>query len=138
MLQLIPSSSLLERPETTLDEKAESSRPFEFACAFFKISTNVVLDTSNSSSSVVPFVECFRSLILLSETYSSLLTTEPRTREPHCRVLSLVNNLASRVTSPTTLIFDSPHWVEKTLISLDCGVRRFEPSLTLKIVADNT
>lgn len=125
MLQQIPKSGLIRRPE--VDGTFGTSRcPFEFACAFYKITTKSLI-TTNLTLSTTPFASCFNTLVLMSILYAEQLCDEKVhgsvLREPFCRTLALINRLIAQLTAPIDVSWNPDVWLNRLLSTFQSKVR---------------
>lgn len=126
VLEQIPHVGLLQRPETTLDSGDGYSRPFDFACAFFKIPDRSLSTWPPFNVSTMPHASCLESLVSMSKTYTECLKESQQTvvlRESFSRTLALINNLVERLTTPVNLTWNPKEWIDVLLLSLEYEVR---------------
>lgn len=126
MLQHVPETSLLQRPEFTVPNESHSQRPFEFACTFFKIADKSISAIATSETSAMPFSACFHSVVALSLSYNSCLIKEPQhaaiLRESLCRVLTVIERLVARLIAPMNIAWNPKEWLSSLLASLEYKV----------------
>lgn len=119
MLQHIPHSALMRRPEITGESGVQ--RAFEFACAFFRISTKSLRASTLITASEPPFSSCFHSLVSMSTIYASRLCDEQHEasvlREPFCRILWLMSRLVGRLTVPIAISWSPKDWLHNILLT---------------------
>ncbi|KAF9524082.1 Dopey, N-terminal-domain-containing protein [Crepidotus variabilis] len=117
LLDHIPHSALLRRPELNGIQGVMTLRPFDFACVFFKMSKQDISCEAKSLTS--PFASCFNSLISLVSTYASLLVSSTenseRLRVSMCSALSLIDRLVGRLSGPIDVAWEPSHWLPSVL-----------------------
>jgi hypothetical protein len=128
ILHHIPDSSLLQRPEITVQVESGSQRPFDFACTFFKIADKSIPTAATLDILATPFVSCFQSLISLSMAFTSRLKESQHAlmlRESFSKVLLLIDRLAARLITPMNIPWDPKEWLNILLASLEYQVSSF-------------
>jgi len=125
MLQQIPKSGLMRRPETD-GTLGIGQCPFEFACAFYKITTKSLI-TTDLTMSTTPFASCFNTLVFMSILYAEQLCDEKVhgsvLREPFCRTLALINRFVAQLTAPIDVSWNPDTWLNQLLSTLQSEVR---------------
>lgn len=130
LLQQIPASALLNRPELTaeLQAKSQSQGPYEFACTFYGIkkpeSTLVV-----ESELGAPFASSFKSLVsctlVLRQFFDKGSSSLPLLREEFCQSLALLQELTVRSSATVSIPWSPQEWLRETLDCLDLEVSAF-------------
>ncbi|KAF8167553.1 Dopey, N-terminal-domain-containing protein [Crassisporium funariophilum] len=123
VLQYIPHTGLLQRPEITKNVDSDDQRPFDFACSFFKITHKPLQTTSSAHFTTIPFASCFQHLISLSTNSARCLVRHPQNgfilREVLSRSLTLVDRLVGRLVSPIALSWKPSQWLSDLLLGFE-------------------
>ncbi|KAG6877602.1 hypothetical protein C0993_005728 [Termitomyces sp. T159_Od127] len=124
MLQHIPHSALMQRPDMTgpIEAKRTTQRPYLFACSFYGVDP-INIPASTSDSFAVPFVSAFESLTTITRCCAQALTTSSSDitvlREVFSLSLSLLNSISSRLTALVTLAWNPDEWLQAILRELE-------------------